>query len=96
MAQGREEWTDPRIDDLRDGVKDLGGRMDAGFARVDEKFARVDARFEKVDEALRLVNARMDAGFARSDERFDALQRTLMLTGGGIIAALIALIGTQL
>jgi hypothetical protein len=85
MEQGREKWTDPRIDDLRDGVKDLGERMDARFKQVDARFNQVDARF-----------AQVDARFTQVDARFDALQRTLMLIGGGIVAALIALIATIL
>lgn len=103
MEQGRDKWTDPRLDDLRDGVKDLGERMDARFSQVDARFAQVDARFAQVDDRFAGLEARMDAGFAqidarfaRVDGRFDALQHTLMLIGGGIVAALIALIATIL
>jgi hypothetical protein len=92
MEQGPEKWTDPRIDDLRDGVKDLGRSIDARFAQMDTRFNQVDARFAQIDTRFNQVDAR----FARVDERFDALQRTLMLIGGGIIAALIALIATIL
>jgi hypothetical protein len=49
------------------------------------------------------LSRRMDAGFARVDAelrgidaRFDSLQRTMMQVGGGVIAALIGLIATQL
>jgi hypothetical protein len=59
------------------------------------------------DERLDDMNDRMGDGFRRVDEdirglrtemnnRFDALQRTLLQVGGGVIIALIGLIGVQL
>ena len=43
-----------------------------------------------------LLERRMDDGFNRVDARFDALQRTMILFCGGVIAGLIGLIATQL
>jgi hypothetical protein len=45
----------------------------------------MDAGFARVDADLRALNA-----------RFDALQRTMMQFGGGVIVALIGLIATRL
>jgi hypothetical protein len=64
-------------------------------------------RVNWTDERLNDLSHRMDAGFNRVDadlrelrgemsSRFDALQRTLILAAGGVIAALIGLIATQL
>lgn len=47
--------------------------------RLDDFRGEVSRRFDEVDKRL-----------DRLDDRFDGLQRTLMLTGGGIIATLIA------
>jgi hypothetical protein len=55
------------------------------------------------DERLDDLSQRMDSGFARVDadlraltSRFDGLQRTMIQVGGGVIAALVGLIATQL
>jgi hypothetical protein len=53
--------------------------------RFDTLERRMDDGFNRVDAELRAVNA-----------RFDALQRTMLQLGGGVIAALIGLIATQL
>ncbi len=53
-----------------------------------------DARLDDFrDEAARRFDSlerRMENGFDRIDARFDALQRTLLQIGGGVIATLIA------
>jgi len=54
-------------------------------ARLDDFAASVDKRFDAVDAQLKALNG-----------RFDALNRTLLQVGGGIIVALIGLIATQL
>jgi hypothetical protein len=58
-------------------------------ARLDDLNRKVDDGFQRVDAELRALNA-----------RFDALNRTLLQIGGGVIATLIAgffgLIATQL
>jgi hypothetical protein len=55
------------------------------------------------DERLDDLSERMDRGFDRVDAdlralggRFDALQRTMLQVGGGVIVALVGLIATQL
>lgn len=51
--------------------------------RLDDFRGEVNRRFDE-------VNGRLDRIESRLDDRFDGLQRTLLLTGGGIIATLIA------
>jgi hypothetical protein len=63
-------------------LDDLNGRVGELGRRMDQGFARVDAD-------LRGIRGEMTA-------RFDALQRTMLQLGGGMIAALIGLIATQL
>ena len=53
--------------------------------RLDDLNHRVDEGFNRVDAELRALNG-----------RFDALNRTLLQIGGGVIIALIGLIATQL
>jgi hypothetical protein len=57
--------------------------------RLDDMNHRMEAGFRRVDEDVRGLRAEMNA-------RFDGLQRTLLQLGGGVIAALIGLIATQL
>ena len=54
-------------------------------ARLDDLSERMDRGFDRVDADLRALNG-----------RFDALQRTMLQLGGGVIVALIGLIATQL
>jgi broad specificity phosphatase PhoE len=58
--------------------------------------ARLDDFREETARHFDTLERRMEDGFDRVDARFDALQRTMILFSGGIIAALIGLIATQL
>jgi hypothetical protein len=89
MEAMRQSWTDERLDDFR-------GETARRFDAVDKRFDAVDKRFETVDRRFDAVEQKMDAGFERLDCRIDALQRTLLQLGGGIIVALLGLIATQL
>jgi hypothetical protein len=77
-------WTNERLDDLNGRVDELGRRVDNGFNRVDE-----DLR------ALR-VETRTEIGMLRGEinARIDAMQRTMIQFGGGMIIALLGLIVT--
>lgn len=68
------------------------GRLDDFAKHVDQRFDAVDKRFEQVDKRFDAVDRRLTG----LDDRFAALQRTLVLLCGGIIAGLIGLIATQL
>ena len=52
-------------------------------ARLDDFAAHTDQRFDSLER-------RMEDGFKALNSRFDALNRTLLQIGGGIIATLIA------
>ena len=52
-------------------------------ARLDDFRAETARRFDSLER-------RVDNGFDRVDARFDALQRTLLQIGGGLIATLVA------
>ncbi len=52
--------------------------------RLDDFRDEVNRRFDKVDHE-----------FARLNDRFDGLYRAMLLVGGGIIAALVGVIATQ-
>ena len=54
-------------------------------ARLDDMSRKMDNGFNRVDAELRAVHARIDA-----------LQRTMLQIGGGVIVALVGLIATQL
>ncbi len=62
-------------------------------ARLDDMKQGMDAGFKRVDEDIRGLRIEMN-------QRFDALNRTLLQIGGGVIAAMIAgfmgLVATQL
>jgi hypothetical protein len=86
MEAMRESWTDERLDYFR---AETAQRFDA----VDKRFDAVDQRFDAVDQRLDAVDQRLDAvevGLRDLNGRFDGLNRTLLQTGGGIIATLIA------
>lgn len=61
--------------------------------RLDDMNRRMEAGFKRVDDDIRDLRAEMN-------QRFDALNRTLLQIGGGVIAAMVAgfmgLIATQL
>jgi hypothetical protein len=89
MYKMRDEWTDERMDDFRDEV----------YRRFDD----VDKRFDKVDGEIRDLRSEMKSGFDDVNARFDGvngrfvgLYRAQFMVGGGIIAALIGVIATQI
>ena len=87
----RESWTDERLNDFRGEVSRRFDEVDRRFDDVDRRFDDVDRRFNEVDRRFDEV----DDKIGRLDSKMDGLQRTIMLTGGGMIAALIGVIGTQ-
>jgi hypothetical protein len=71
-------------------------RMDWTDARLHERFDSIDRRFDEVDRRFDGV----DRQLLGMSQHFEAMNRTLMQIGGGIIATLIAgimgVIATQL
>ncbi|MGC1852886.1 MAG: hypothetical protein WA687_10665 [Solirubrobacterales bacterium] len=107
MEAMRESWTDARLDDGFDRVaadiKALRGETgemhkEIGSLRAETTSLRAETTSLRRDlDSFRLdTSARLD----RLEGRFDDLQRTMMQLGGGIgggiIAALIGVIATQL
>ncbi|MGZ5376439.1 MAG: hypothetical protein ACXWEF_08335 [Solirubrobacterales bacterium] len=80
--RARATWTDERLDDL-------SRRMDEGFSRMDERFSRVDERFSRVDGEFQALRSDFGARIDRQAEGLDALQRTLIQVGGGMIASIL-------
>lgn len=81
--QERFDSIDRRFDEVDWRFDQVDRRIDQVDRRIDDLDRRVDKRFDKVDGKLKGLDAKFDA-------KFDGLQRTLMVTGGGIIATLIA------
>jgi septation ring formation regulator EzrA len=93
MEAMRESWTDERLDYFRAETAQRFDAVDQRFDVVDKRFDAVDRRFEAVDQRFDVVEQRLDrieVGLRDLNGRFDALNRTLLQTGGGIIATLIA------
>jgi hypothetical protein len=89
MYKMNDGWTDERMDDFR-------GEVNRRFDGVDRRFSDVDRRFDKVDGEIRDLRSEMQAGFDDVNSRFVGLYRAQFVVGGGIIAALIGVIATQI
>lgn len=104
----RESWTDDRLDDLNGKVDVLHLEMRTEFKALrGEMKEEFKAARSEMKEESRAVRGEMKAGFDRIDEcfermeerfdrRLDSLNHVLILFSGGVCAALIALIATQL
>jgi septation ring formation regulator EzrA len=97
----RESWTDERLDDFTqhvdqrfDAVDQRFDAVDQRFDAVNQRFDAVDQRFERVETDLRALRAETKSGFetmqSEFNARFDALNRTLLQIGGGLVATLLA------
>ena len=58
--------------------------------RLDDLAKRMDDGFDRVDRDIREVRADVRSGFEAISSRFDALQRTLLQVGGGVIVTILA------
>lgn len=76
----REKWSDERLNDLN--------------RRVENGFNRVDADLRDVRGEIAGLRSGMDARFEHLESRFDALQRTMLQVGGGLVAALLGVMVT--
>jgi tetrahydromethanopterin S-methyltransferase subunit G len=100
MYKMRDGWTDERMDDFRDEVNrrfdavdkrfdKFEGDVDRRFDAVDKRFDKVDKRFDKVEGEVRELRSEMKSGF-------EGLYRVQFVVGGGIVAALLGVIATQI
>ncbi|HZK15821.1 MAG TPA: hypothetical protein VFC52_04475 [Solirubrobacterales bacterium] len=64
--------------------------------RLDDFRGEVSRRFDKVDRRFDTVEGEIGELRTEMNTRFDGLQRTMLLLCGGIIAALIGLLGTAI
>jgi septal ring factor EnvC (AmiA/AmiB activator) len=71
-------------------MDDLALSIDRRFDQVDRRFEQVDQRFEQVDQRFDQVDRRLD----RIEDSVRHLTATLMLTGGGLLAAVVGGIAT--
>jgi hypothetical protein len=83
-----------RIDTLAATTDQRFKRVDERFEDVDRRFDEVDRKFDAVDRRFDKVEATMKAGFehldTKFDAKFDALNRTMIYVGSGLIGTLIA------
>jgi hypothetical protein len=66
-------------------LDDFAAHTDKRFDAVDKRFDAVDRRFDRVDQEIRVLRGEIGA-----------LQRTIIQVGGGLIAAVVGVILTQL
>lgn len=83
----RQSWTDDRLDDFRGEVN---RRFDNVDRRFDEAAADVNRRFDKAAADVNRRFDEVDKRLDKLDDRFAEFQRTILATGGGIIATLVA------
>ena len=85
-------WTDEKIDALDkkidEGFARIGTRMDVESVRSEERFKAIGERFVEVDRRFDKMEGDMKEGFARMDAKFDALNRTIIQVGGGLIGTM--------
>jgi DNA anti-recombination protein RmuC len=82
-------WTNERLDEF-------ARRIDQRFEQVDRRFEQVDRRFEQVDRRLERVDRDIQALGGKMEQGFQAINDRLFYVGGGIIVALIGVIGAIL
>jgi hypothetical protein len=82
IMTARQGWSDDRIDGL-------DRKVEGGFRHVDQRFDQVDKRFDRVEKELHDLRSEVNA-------RLDGLQRTLLIFGATMFAALTGAFVTQL
>ncbi len=67
-------------------------RLDDFREHVDTRFDAVDTRFDAVDRRF----DRVEDGIAKQSGRIDRLQHTILVVGGGLFAAFVAVLAAIL
>ena len=73
MEAARATWTDSRLDDLNDRVKNMDRKMDAGFTRTNE-------RIDKLEHTIIVVGGSLFAAFVAFLAAILGLIVTLLVT----------------
>jgi len=87
----RPLWTDERLDDLSQAIRDGFSRSDTAHLAVREDIREMRSEFRS---DLGQFKAETHEGFASVDRRIDALQRTLIIGMAGLIASIVAAAAT--
>jgi hypothetical protein len=111
MEAMRERWSDDRLDDLNSKVDALRAEMREEFLGVREEFQAVRAEMREeflgVREESREVRVEMHAGdkslraemregFGQIEARLDRMQQTMILFGGGLVAAMLSVLAAMI
>ena len=65
-------------------------------SRLDDLNERVGQVDEKMDAGFKRADEKMDAGFNRLNDRIDKLQHSMIVVGGGLIAAMLTVLAAML
>jgi uncharacterized coiled-coil protein SlyX len=79
-----------RIDGLHEAIRDLGDRMERGFAAIDRRFEAIDRRFEAIDRRFEGIDGRFAANEHNTASQFRwivGIQMTTLIVVIGAIAA---------
>jgi hypothetical protein len=92
MEAMRQSWTDDRLDDLSRRMDErfdhVEGEMKSRFTRVE---GEMQSRFAKVEGEMKDGFDRVDRDVRELRTDMNALQRTTIQIGGGLIAANLSL-----
>lgn len=79
MEAAKATWTDSRLDDLKDSVAVIDGKVTRLDKKVDEGFARLDGK--------------VDVGIGRLDDRIDKLHHSMVAAFVALISIITVLLG---
>ena len=101
MDAVKEAVLEQKIDNLTARFDEVDARfkqVDARFEQVDARFDRLEDRFEQAEERNhqehRAIRAEMNAGFRAIEDNLHSLNRTLIVTMGSLVIAVVAALGT--
>lgn len=84
----RSTWTDERLDDLNQSMRDGFARTDAELRALRQETREgLDRLSTEMREGMDQLSGEMRGGFTRNDDRFDALQRALIIAMAGLVTA---------
>jgi hypothetical protein len=63
---------------------------------TDSRLDDLNDRVGQVDEKMTRLDEKVDAGFTRVSDRIDKLQHSMIVVGGGLIAAMLTVLAAML